>query len=162
MAMTELQKIQKSIEKAKTARNKVKQRRQDIQDLKDAGVYISPDDLYLDQYGHVKPDTPTWYRNIRKAWTSNRTIHQKSNGLKEKGYASVKRKRKKKPIEMKPRKVKIKRSVQMKLLLEDHGINILENGSVEDYDGFQFLPNGRIRTNENDVISAIQFIRDYV
>ena len=150
------------MEQSKVAREKQKQRRQDIQDLKNAGAYISPDEKYRDEYGHIKSDAPQWYKNIQGAWETNKKISQINSDLKANGHALAKRKRKKKTIERKPRKVKIKHSVKMRVLLEEHGVKVLTSNAIEGYDGFQFLPNGRIRTPENDVISIFQFIHDYV
>ncbi len=162
MAMSPMLKWQKSNEKARVANAKAKQRRQDIQDLKNAGVYISPDELYRDEYGHIKLDAPQWYKNIQGAWETNRKIRQTNSTLKADGHVPVKRKRKKKTMDQKPRKVKIRRSVQMKVLLQEHDVVVNDAGTIEGYEDFIFLPNGRIGTPENDVISAIQFIHDYV
>ena len=162
MEMSPMLKWQRSIERSKKSREKQKQRRQDVQDLKNAGVWQSPDELYLDEYGQVKPDAPTWYRNLSKAWDSNRSIHTVNRELKSRGLQPAKRKRKKKTMDLKTRKVKIKRSVQMKALLENNGVSVSTNGTIESYEDFTFLPNGRIKTPEKDVISAIQFLSDYV
>jgi len=74
----------------------------------------------------------------------------------------MKRKRKKKTMELKTRKVKIKRSVQMQLLLQEHGVMVNDDGTLTGYEDFTFLPNGRIKTLEKDVIFVFQFIHDYV
>ena len=55
-----------------------------------------------------------------------------------------------------------KRSDKMKVLLERHGVIVNDTGTIEGYEDFTFLPNGRIKTPDKDVISAIQFIHDYV
>ena len=163
MAMNEIMKWQKSVEKAKVARSKAKQCRRDNQDLKNAGVYISPDEKYRDEFGYIRPDAPQWYKNIQGAWETNRKIRQTNSTLKADGHAPVKRKRKKKTMDQKPRKVKIKRSVQMNVLLQGHGISVnVISGTITGYEEFTFLQNGRIRTPENDVISVFQFIHDYV
>ncbi len=161
--MLPMQKWQRSIEKAKIANAKAKQCRRDNQDLKDAGVYISPDEKYRDEFGYIRPDAPQWYKNIQGAWETNRKIRQTNSALKADGYDPVKRKRKKKTMDQKPRKVKIKRSVQMKVLLQGHGVSVdVISGTIEGYEDFTFLPNGRICTPEKDVISVFQFIHDYV
>ena len=65
-------------------------------------------------------------------------------------------------MELKTRKVKIKRSVQMQLLLQEHGVMVNDDGTLTGYEDFTFLPNGRIKTLEKDVIFVFQFIHDYV
>ncbi len=55
-----------------------------------------------------------------------------------------------------------KRSDKMKVLLEQHGVIVNDDGTIEGYEDFTFLSNGRICTPEKDVISTIQFIHDYV
>ncbi len=163
MAMSPMLKWQRSAERSVRARDKAKQRRQDIQDLKDAGVYISPDELYRDEYGYIKADAPQWFKNLSKAHKSNVEIREANAKFKANGHAPVKRKRKKKTMDMKPRKVKIRRSIQMKVLLQGHGISVdLISGTITGYEDFTFLPNGRICTPGKDVISTIQFIHDYV
>ena len=162
MAMSVMIKWQKSNEKAMAANAKAKQRRRDIQDLKNAGVWQSPEELYLDEYGHTKPDAPSWFKSLCKAWQSNRALHESNKALKAVGHAPAKRKRKKKNMDIKTRKVKIKRSVQLKVLLQEYGVVVNDAGTITGYDGFEFLKNGRIRTPNKDVISVIQFIHDYV
>ncbi len=163
MAMSPMMKWQKSNERAKVASQKAKQRRRDIQDLKDRGMWVPPDVLYRDEYGYIKFDAPQWFKNLSKAHKSNDEIRKINDKLKAEGLAPVKRKRKKKTLERKPRKVKVKRSVEIQnLLYEQHGITVIPGEPIADFAGFTFLIGGRIRTPENDVISTIQFIHDYV
>ncbi len=59
---------------------------------------------------------------------------------------------------------KVRRSDEMRQLLSDHGISINTDNTIEDYDGWHFLPNGRIYFKDNDIemtISAHAFIVDY-
>jgi hypothetical protein len=50
----------------------------------------------------------------------------------------------------------------MKALLKNNSVSVCTDGTIESYEDFTFLQNGRIKTPEKDVISAIQFIHDYV
>ena len=63
---------------------------------------------------------------------------------------------------------KTKRSTKMKILLSNAGITIAPDNTISGYDGFIFLPNGRIKFTgdkkfgiEAYVISTHQFIEDY-
>jgi len=71
MAMSPILKWQRSIECSKKAREKQKQRRKDIQDLKNAGAWQDPRTRYLDEDGYPLPDAPQWWLNLRKAWNVN-------------------------------------------------------------------------------------------
>ena len=69
-----------------------------------------------------------------------------------------------KPEERKSPKGKIKRSDQMKKLLSDHSIIVNRDNTLEPvsaYTGWVFLPNGRIRFEDEASISAHSFLRDY-
>ena len=92
MKMTEMDKWQRSLERAKNASEKEKQRRRDIQDLKNAGVWQSPEELYLNECGQIKPDAPRWFKNLSKAWDSNGSIHRANSNLQSQVVQHVKRK----------------------------------------------------------------------
>ncbi len=52
----------------------------------------------------------------------------------------------------------------MKQLLSDHGITVNENNGLEPvsaYEGWTFLPNGRVRFEDEPSISVHAFLRDY-
>lgn len=55
-----------------------------------------------------------------------------------------------------------KRSDEMRALLLEHRIIVGEDGSIAEYDGFKFLPNGKIETADKDRISTHAFLKDYV
>jgi len=160
--MSQMLKWQKSAEKAKIANAKAKQQRRDNQDLKDAGVYISPDEKYRDEHGYIKGDAPQWFKNLSKAHKSNDEIREINAKLKVQGHAPMKRKRKKKTMELKPRKVKLRRTDVMIELLYTHGVTVLPDEPIVDYEGFTFLTGGKMRTSDGDIISTYQFIKDYV
>ena len=163
MTLHTYNKISKSLELMKAAKEKVRLRSIDIQDLKDRDMWISPDEKYRDEHGYIKYDAPQWYKNLSQAHKSNYEIHRASEKRKAKGEAPIKRKRKKKTMEMKTRKVKPKRTDEMiDLLYHKHGITVVADEPIVDYDGFTFLIGGKIRTSDNDIISVHQFIKDYL
>lgn len=163
MTLHHYNKMAKSLELAKAAKEKAKQRRRDIQDLKYRGLWLSPDELYRDEYGYIKSDAPAWFKNLSKAHKSNDEIRETNARLKAQGSAPMKRKFKKKTIEARKVKAKPKRTDEMQLLLKDkHGITVAPNEEIVDYDGFTFLIGGKIRTPDNDIISVFQFVKDYL
>ena len=126
--------------------------------------------MYIDQnnYRHDFSDRPWWFRNLQKAWEENKKIKGSKNkfdqlmhdmgtpkGMKYHTDAYVrwtlqqdypaKRKvgRPKLPPEQ-LKKPKIKRSEQMRQLLKENGIEVLEDSTLEGYPNFKFLPNGRV------------------
>ncbi len=163
MKLRTYEKMAKSLELAKAAKEKVRLRAIDIQDLKDRDLWISPDEKYRDIHGYIKFDAPQWFKNLSKAHKSNDEIHEASKKRKALGNEPLKRKRKKKTMEMKTKKVKPKRTDEMMdLLYHKHGITVTPDEPIVDHDGFTFLIGGKIRTNENDIISVFQFIKDYL
>ena len=67
------------------------------------------------------------------------------------------------PKPKRKKKIKPKRTDAIQSLLYDqHGITVTPNEPIVDYDGFTFLVGGRIRTNDNDIISVHKFIKDYL
>ena len=147
MMMNFMDDLRKSKEIGQRRRLKI----QDVQDLRNAGVYGSGMDNYYDKHGDPLDDVtiPTWAQNLHRA-------HKAEAGMRVFNTISQRY------VPQKKSKPKVKRSDQMKVLLEEYGVKVLTNNTIEGYEGFQFLPNGRIRTHEKDVISAIQFIHDYV
>ncbi len=136
------------------------------------------------------PSEPVWFRNLQKAWSSTKSrkalteaIMERNSGVQTpsldevrqnpllwKEYCEereIKRKpgRPKLPPEQrKSQKGRIKRSDQMKQLLSDHGITVNENNGLEPaevYEGWTFLPNGRVCFEDEASISVHAFIRDY-
>ncbi len=68
------------------------------------------------------------------------------------------------PKSMKNNPIKVKRSDQMLKLLTDHGITVNKNNALEPasaYEGWIFLPNGRILFEDEASISTHAFLRDY-
>ena len=163
MAMSPLQKLQRSMERAKRSRIKQKQRRQEIQDLKDAGVWKDPRTRYLDKYGYPLPDAPQWWLNLRKAWDANdqryaaRMAARPLTGGEPK--QTVRRKKRYKKIDRKP---KIKHSEKMRELLADHGIYVdPDNYLCDEFAGWRFCPNGRLQRGSEPTISVHYFLQHY-
>ena len=187
MAMSALEKWHRSNEKAKVAGAKAKQSRKDNNDLKNAGIYVSPDEKYLDEDGYHRDniEIPTWFKNLSKAWQENR--QQGATRRKEKtgslkpvtemwdnwcndriemlGEDCDPRKPKPKvgrpklpPEELKHPKVK--RSDKMRQILEDNGIDVLNDLSLDKYPEWTFLPNGRVRQGDEPPISVHLFLKN--
>lgn len=136
----------------KLQRERKAQKRQDVQDQRNTGTYTNGMDQYYNDHGDPLPDIeiPNWAKALHRAHTAGSGMRH-FNSFHEK-YLNKPRT---KPLPP-------KRSDAMRALLEENGVAVDADNNVAGYDGFQFLPNGRIRTPENDVISAIQFIHDYV
>ena len=133
MAMTELEKWQRSVARVKRSSAEAKQRRQEIQDLKNADVWQDPRTRYLDDEGYPLPDAPQWWLNLRRAWDANdrRYAAQRAARPLNEGEPPQVPKRKKR-YNKTERKPKVKHSEKMKLLLEDHGIHVTADGMLSD------------------------------
>lgn len=158
MALSPMEKWQRSAERAKKAHSKAKERKKDIQDLKDAGIWQDPRTLYLDDDGYILPDAPQWWRNLRKSWSTNdRKIVISKSDLPDRREPAVKKRYKK--VERKP---KLKHSEKMKLLLEDHGIEIDENSMLcDEFSDWRFCVNGRLQRGSEPTISVFYFLQHY-
>lgn len=158
MAMSSMQKWQKSIERSKAARSKQKQRRQDIQDLKDCNVWENPRNRYLDDDGYILPDAPQWWKNLRKAWVTNdRKVVVSKSDLPDRQESTVKKRYKKTK-----RKPKIKHSEKIKLLLEDHGIYVDQNSMLcDEFSDWKFCINGRLQRGSESTISVFYFLQHH-
>ena len=163
MAMLPIQKLKKQIERANIARVKQRQRRKDIQNLKDAGIWKDPRTKYLNQYGFILPGAPQWWLNLRGAWeTNDRKALEKrrvqSSESKEPAIKPTRKKRYKK-VDRKP---KIKHSEKMRLLLEDHGIYVDQNNMLSDnFSNWKFCINGRLQRKKESTISVFYFLQHH-
>ncbi len=163
MQMTEMEKWQRSLDRAKRSSAEEKQRRQEIQDLKNAGIWQDPRTLYLDEDGYVLPDAPQWWLNLRRAWDANdrRYAAQKAARLLNEGELPRVPKRKKR-YNKTERKPKVKHSEKMKLLLEDHGLHVSADGLLcNEFSEWRFCPNGRLQRNDEPTISVFYFLQHY-
>ena len=188
--------LQKDIESSKRRQ----QKRQDAKDLRNAGVYGNSRDHFLDEDGYPRDGIgiPVWFKNLSRAWESNRRMGVRRRKEKLDPIESTKsatdkwnqwcedrvdllgeecdpRKLKRKPgrpklpNRLKKNPTKIRRSDQMCQLLADHGIAINADSSIEGFDGFEFMKNGRIKFLgdenagvESYSLSVHQFIQDYL
>ena len=164
MQMTEMEKWQRSLDQSKKASTKAKQRRKDIQDLKNAGIWQDPRSRYLDDEGYPLPDAPQWWLNLRRAWDANdrRYAAQKAAKLLNEGEPPPAPKRKKR-YNKTERKPKVKHSEKMKLLLEDHCIYVGADGMLcNEFSEWRFCPNGRLQRNDEPTISVFYFLQHYI
>ncbi len=188
--------VQKNIESSKRRQ----QKRQDAKDLRNAGVYDNGRDHYLDQNGYSRDgvEIPAWFKNLSRAWESNRQLGTQRSKEKFDSIESTKsvtdtwsqwcdskvdmlgeefdpRNPKRKvgrphlPDHLKKNPTKIRRSDQMRQLLSDHGVEINTDSSIDGFDGFEFMKNGRIKfLGDEDAgiepysLSAHQFLQDYL
>ncbi len=183
MAMSEMQKWQKSIESGKRRIAKRKARKEAIA----TGKY-APYTGYDDE-GFPLPDPPYWFLNLQKAWMSNRQLgrERRNKMLDDPKNVTIKQKwdewcdervdlgcsdpRKPKRLVGRPKlhpsqkmQPKLKRSDQMRRLLQEHGITIESVGQDEfliEYPDWEFLPNGRLRYRQESPISVHRFLKDH-
>ena len=187
MEMSALEKWHRSNVKAKVAGAKAKQSRKDNNDLKNAGIYVSPNERYLDEDGYHRKDIeiPTWFKNLSKAWQVNRRQGATRRREKTGSLKSVTEMwdnwcddriemlgedcdlRKSKPKVGRPKlppeelkHPKIKRSDKMKKLLKANGINVLHDQSLDKYPDWTFLPNGRVKYENEPPISVHLFLKN--
>ena len=163
MAMLPMLKWQKSIERSKKARFKQKQRRQDIQDLKNAGAWQDPRTRYLDEDGYPLLDAPKWWLNLRKAWSTNdqrSTLKIPAAHLdRDEPSKTPQRKKRYKKVDRKP---KVKHSEMMRQLLADHGIYVNpDNYLCDEFSHWRFCPNGRLQCGSESTISVHYFLQRY-
>ena len=187
MKMSPYEKWHRSNAKAKISRAKAKQSRKDNNDLKNAGIYVSPDERYLDEDGYYRDDIeiPTWFKNLSKAWQENRRQgatrrREKTESLKsmtemwdnwcdnriemlgedcDPRNSKPKVGRPKLPPEEK-KKPKIKRSEQMRKLLKENSINVLNDLSLDKHPNWAFLPNGRVKQRNEPPVSVHLFLKN--
>ena len=190
MAMNKMQKWQKEIERNRESVKLKKQKRQDVKDLRNSCIYENGYDHYIDEDGHYRDDVvvPTWFKNLSKAWQSNRELRAKGQREETPCVRSLtedwnnwcdsrvnmlgeeydlrtpkpKVGRPKLPDYLKKNPTKVKRSTKMKILLSESGIAVHDNGSIHSknghYIGWKFQPNGRVRFENEDPISVHQFL----
>ena len=144
----------------------------------------------LYDFDYDAPDEPVWFKNLQKAWTSTQrrkalkeAINERNSGVQTPSLNEVKqnphlwrdyceeREVKRKPgrpklppEQRKSPKDRVKRSDLMKQLLSAHGITVNKNNGLEPasaYEGWIFLPNGRICFEDEASISVHAFLRDY-
>ena len=127
---------------------------------------------YYDETVHDKtkyPDKPAYFKNLEKArQVRHQNLQEKKSVETAKFLDEVGTARdmlrepelwfdycEKKGLNRKPGRPKlppeqlkhkpIKRSEKMKLLLEDHGVTVNDDNTLDGYDGFTFMVNGRIK-----------------
>ncbi len=136
-----------------------------------------------DEYWNVPPK-PYWFKNLEKAWESNRKAGaakraKESDAFFERfgspeemlrnpePYLAYCREREptrpvgrpKLPPEEK-KHPKIKRSEQMRQLLKENGINVLDELSLDKYPDWSFQPNGRVKQSDKPPISVHLFLKN--
>ena len=140
-------------------------------------------------------ELPHWLKNLSKAWEANREsikqrrVNEKSSKQEQESFRvdenctpmqemdQLKKYLDDHQPELKPKlgrpnmsnqerkQPKVKRSEQMRQLLQDNGVEIDECGSLVGHIGWIFLPNGRVRYEDTDTtiaVSAYEFITDYL
>ncbi len=136
------------------------------------------------------PHEPWWFKNLQKAWRSTQqrkalkqAISERDSSVSIPSINEVREdpnawqeycenREKKRPVgrpklppsERKSLKGKIKRSDQMRQQLLKHGITLNADNGLEParlYEGWIFLPNGRVKFEDEPSISVHAFLRDY-
>ncbi len=135
------------------------------------------------------PPKPQWFKNLEKAWEVNRKAGEEKRAAiaKEEDdelYKNIGRppddtdayikwcdmmagyfkKRKVGRPKLPPeqlKKPKIKRSEQMRQLLQENGVTVKEDLALDKYPEWNFLPNGRVRLQETEAtLSVHQFLQN--
>ena len=151
---------------------------------------ITPSKIKSYDFHTNTPNEPVWFKNLQKAWAStqrrkalNAAISERDNGLHIPSLDEVRqnpqlwreycndRELKRKPgrpklppEQRKSPKGKVKRSDLMLQLLSDHGITVNKDNGLEPtsaYEGWIFLPNGRVCFEDEASISVHNFIQDF-
>jgi len=140
-------------------------------------------------FDSMAPDEPQWHQNLQKAHKVRHTQKILRDAIVEKDKLQppsldevrqdpnawrkyceereIKRpigRPRLRPEDRKSPKGRIKRSDLMRQLLSDHGISVNENNGLEPvsaYEGWTFLPNGRVCFEDEASISVHAFLRDY-
>jgi hypothetical protein len=136
------------------------------------------------------PPKPYWFKNLEKAWEANRTAGQSRRevlareedvelyryiGKPPRGTDAYiewcdmmvghLKKRKVGRPKLGPdqrKKPKLKRSEQMRQILKENGIEVLEDSILSKHTDFKFLPNGRIGLVGSSVtISVHKFLQNF-
>lgn len=143
--------------------------------------------MYQDKNGYRHydlDDKPWWWKNLEKAWTTNRSKNKKESSIhpelppipKGMGYQSdeyvawtlqqdygsqgmTKRKPGRPRLPVHQKKIKLKRSEKMKQLLQENGIIVKDDSTLDKYPRLKFLPNGRI-SGGGMIISVHQFLQN--
>lgn len=164
MAMSPFLKMQKESARNHESAKLKKQKRRDYRDEVNAGVYNNGKDHYLDEDDNYRDDLaiPTWFKNLSRAWQSNKELGARRR-RKKTDYAAkpladdwnnwcddrvemlgedcdprtqkAKVGRPRLPDHQKKNPTKVKRSEQMKALLLDHDIVVESDGSLKSKDG---------------------------
>ena len=145
--------------------------------------------MYTDKnnYRHYDiPDKPYWFKNLEKAWEANRKEKESKNkfdqlmydigipkGMKyhtdeyvrwtlQQDWGKLKRKPgRPKLLPEQRKKPKLKRSEQMRQLLQENGITVNDDSTLDKYPEWNFLPNGRIRLQKTSAtLSVYQFLQN--
>ncbi len=141
--------------------------------------------MQYNRYGDDTPDKPWWFKNLQKAWKANRKEKGSKNkfdqlmhdigipkGMRYHSDAYMRWSLQQEyPVKRKPgrpklkpeqrKKPKIKRSEQMRQLLKENGIAVLEDSTLNTHPDIKFLKNGRLDVNGYPV-SVHQFLANIV
>ena len=155
----------KSIERSKKARAKANQRRRDNQVRKEAGL----------QNYDPTATIPQWFINLYKTFDLKEITPKGAwrewclKTLDNAGYDPRKIKQKvgrpRLPQHLKTEPIKVKRSDKMEQLLLDNNIHLTKGKQydpvyLQEHPEWEFLPNGRVRNKENNIISVFKFLSD--
>jgi len=130
------------------------------------------------------PPKPYWFANLEKAWATNRKIGAARRATESEEFldkfgspkemlrnpepylAYCREREPKRPVgrpKLPPeekKQPKIKRSDQMKQLLKENSIKVLDDLSLDNYQEWSFQPNGRVKQKAEPPISVHQFLKN--
>ncbi len=139
-------------------------------------------------FNSMAPNEPQWHKNLQKAHRVKQEQKMIKDAIRDMGKVQapsleevrtnphawqkyceereVKRPvgRPRLPESMKKQNNTMKRSDKMRAMLADHGITVNKSNTLEPasaYKGWIFLPNGRVRFEDESSISVHSFLRDY-
>jgi len=112
------------------------------------------------KYWGIEPPIPHWFKNLQKAWKSNQK-NRKSKTIPTYLDWCIENDKEIKNKVGRPKlnTSKLKRSEEMKLLLNKNGVDVGSDMLLVQYPNYTFMPNGRLKGSDGSSISVHHFLQ---